>query len=133
MRHLKHRLPLAPVLTPIACENGCGECCGPVPVTRGELAKVRVYIEAHGIVPVAQGTRCPLYIRGGCAIYPIRPRVCQAYGHSERLACSRGHNAWVDDEAALQKWVIGGGIPGTTLHELVGEVHDVPRMLGLVR
>lgn len=117
----KRKLPvLALELPPMRCEKGCGECCGPVPVTRKKLEQVRAYCAEHGITPQPQGLRCPLYLRSQCAIYPIRPRVCQAYGHSERLGCSRGHDRLVDDEAQLMRWVLADGMPETTLHELVG-------------
>jgi len=117
----RRRLPLAaPTFRPMRCEKGCGECCGPVPVTAAELAAVRDYIAEHKIAPREQGTRCPFYQRSVCAVYPVRPRVCQAYGHSERLVCSRGHNQDVDDEAALMRWVLEGGPPVATLHQLAG-------------
>jgi hypothetical protein len=107
-------------LPAMACERGCGECCGVVPVTRSKLAEVRAYCDEHGIAPMPQGARCPLYLRNQCAIYAVRPRVCQAYGHSPRLSCSRGHDVLVDDQVALMRWVLSEGVPETTLHELVG-------------
>lgn len=116
---------LAPELPAMRCEKGCGECCGSVPVTRRKLDEVRAFIAERGITPRADGTRCPLFIRNQCAIYEIRPRVCQAYGHSEQLSCSRGHDRVVDDEGALLRWILGDGVPETTLHELVGMAQPV--------
>lgn len=120
MKKRKHLAVLTPVMPPMQCERGCGECCGPVPVSFKKLEEVRAYCTKHGITPLVQDSRCPLFIKNQCAIHPIRPRVCQAYGHSEKLSCSRGHDRLYHDEQALMKWVIADGMPETTLHALVG-------------
>jgi len=120
MKKRKHLAIVAPEFPPMTCEKDCGECCGPVPVSFKKLAEVRAYCIEHGITPLVQDSRCPLFIKNQCAIHPIRPRVCQAYGHSEKLSCSRGHDRHVQDEQALMKWVIADGMPETTLHALVG-------------
>lgn len=74
------------------CDRGCGECCGIVPTSRVEADAVRDYAAANGIKPVAQGTTCPWYQNGGCAVYPARPFICKAYGHVEAMRCPRGYN-----------------------------------------
>lgn len=82
------------------------------------MMTIQAYAARHGIVPVAQGITCPFYQGGRCAVYPVRPRICQAYGHSERLRCSRGYAANVD-ESELKRWVQAAGEPAGTLHDLL--------------
>lgn len=100
------------------CDKYCGECCGIVPVSMAEVARVKAYVKEHGVVPVSQGVRCPYYQRGTCAIYEVRPKVCVAYGHSWKMQCPRGYNANVEDEVALGKWVTSDGMPVATLHDV---------------
>ena len=74
------------------CDSGCGRCCGPAPVTKGELAAIRRYIAVKNITPVAQGVTCPLYIDGNCSVYPVRPFICKAFGHVPKLKCIKGYD-----------------------------------------
>lgn len=76
------------------CDDGCGECCGVVPCTTQEYDRVVRYAEEHGIHPVAQGLTCPFYQGGKCAVYPVRPHVCQIFGHFDdpHLTCPHGYN-----------------------------------------
>lgn len=107
------------VLPPMRRDVGCGDCCGPVPVTQAEFVRIRRYVKEHGIVPKDQGETCPLYLDGKCSVYPVRPPVCVAYGHSERLPCSRGYNVNAD-EAVVEKMVMSGR-PAHLLHELLDD------------
>lgn len=94
-----------PVLPPMRCDEGCGECCGPVPVTQHELDAIRRYVAKQGIVPKNQGPlTCPFY-DGKCAIYPVRPLICKVYGHTKGLACHRGYNV--------------NALPDTFVHKLI--------------
>ena len=116
----RRRLPtVVPRLPPMRCDKGCGACCGPVPVDRVELAAIEAYAAAHGVFPEDRGLSCPYYQRGVCAVYPVRPRVCQAFGHTPRLVCERGYQAHVDDEHELMRWVLGDGEVVGLLPELV--------------
>lgn len=78
------------------------------------------YVQERGIVPQDNGTTCPLYLEGRCSVYPVRPPVCIAFGHSERLPCERGYNANVDD-AVVARYVRSGGKPAHLLHELLDD------------
>jgi Fe-S-cluster containining protein len=113
----KRRLKL--VLPEMECVPGCTDCCGVVPVTAGEAATIVAYISANGVKPVDNGATCPFARAGGCGIYPVRPRVCQAFGHSTELTCPHGRSRNVDP-VALRAWVLAPGLPSTTLHRLCG-------------
>lgn len=81
-----------PVLQPMQCDDGCGRCCGPVPVTENELGAIRRYVARRGIEPVDHGgLTCPLYIDGRCSVYPVRPFLCRVFGHVPALQCVRGY------------------------------------------
>jgi hypothetical protein len=110
------------VFPPMQCDDGCGDCCGVVPVTKTQLERVRRYVKEHGIVPRAQGETCPLYLGGRCSVYPVRPPVCVAYGHSARLPCSRGYNTNVP-EAVVQRFL---GLPEPLTHFLYEVLDEVP-------
>jgi hypothetical protein len=101
------------------CDRGCGECCGVASVTARERRVIAAYVHDHHIKPLSQGSQCPLYQRGTCAIYEVRPRICQAYGHTWKMDCPRGYNENVDD-AELRRWLFSDGAPVTTLHEMFG-------------
>lgn len=112
----KHRLRV--VFPPMRCDEGCGECCGPAPASKAELAAVRHYIAAHGIKPIEQGLTCPFYQSGRCAVYPVRPRICQAFGHVETLTCPRGYNVDVDVKP-VNAWLLAAGPAEDTLHSFL--------------
>jgi hypothetical protein len=108
------------LLPPMRCDEGCGACCGPVPVSHAEFVRIRQYVKEKGIVPVDQGTTCPLYLDGKCSVYPVRPPVCVAFGHSAGLPCERGYNVNAD-EGVVAKMVTSGGRPAHLLHELLDD------------
>lgn len=105
----KRRLPLAPTLPAMQCVPGCGDCCGPVPVDQGELDAILQYAAQHHVYPAHRGLLCPYFQRGACQVYPVRPRVCRAYGHDPGLVCAHGRGALAEDAAAVRRWVLGDG------------------------
>ena len=111
-----------PIIGPMKCDDGCGDCCGIAPCSEEEFEKIKLYVREHKIVPVAQGIKCPLYIDGKCSVYEVRPMICKVFGHSPPLACSRGYN--VDDlsrdDIRRLLWSAGNR-PGGKLHH----THDL--------
>lgn len=107
------------LLPRMRCDDDCGACCGPAPLSERERKIIKHHIAAHGIRPVDQGVTCPFYQGQRCAIYPARPRICQAYGHSELLPCERGYNTNVD-ELRLRAWLLEDGPPVGTTHDFLG-------------
>ena len=102
----------------IQCKPNCGQCCGPVTCKESEFQAVERYAKEHGIVPLDQGTTCPFYQNGGCAVYPVRPFVCKMFGHCERLTCPHGIN--VNISIGLERKINESyGQPTRCLHELV--------------
>lgn len=125
MKRSKRRLPLA--LPAMTCVPKCGDCCGLVPASAKEMQAIAAYARAHGIAPRDQGSTCPFFQQGGCAVYPVRPRVCQAYGHGpDRLQCPHGRNTNVEDQAALRRWVMEPGMPAGLLHDLLRQFAVMP-------
>lgn len=72
--------------------SGCGECCGALlPVTRGEIKRIKRYIFKHNIKPhkteVAPATdffidlTCPFRNEKEkkCDIYEVRPLICKCF------------------------------------------------------
>jgi len=108
------------VLPSMQCDVGCGDCCGPVPVSLKRFKQIQVYIRENGILPKEQGETCPLYLDGKCSVYAVRPPICVAYGHSEKLPCSRGYNVNVE-EPIVQRVAMSDGPPERLLHELLDD------------
>lgn len=80
------------------CDDGCGECCGPVICKPHEYDAVVKYAAKHGIQPVRQGITCPWYQNGRCAVYEARPPVCRMFGHVPGMVCCKGYNVNVAPE-----------------------------------
>lgn len=100
------------------CDDGCGQCCGPVPVTKAELAAVKRYIEREKVEAVDRGAlTCPFY-DGKCTIYPVRPYICRAFGHSPRLVCPKGYNTNVSDRL-ISAAIVSRGPAVALLHSLL--------------
>ena len=102
------------------CDDGCGACCGIVLCREDEYQAVEAYARENGIIPKAQGVTCPFFQGGTCKVYPVRPFVCQLFGHSKKLPCPRGHNVNIPTtlERKLNK---KNGKPTRWLHEMLGE------------
>lgn len=82
------------------CSN-CGECCADLlPLTRGELEKIRRYVKKHN---VKEHRQAPFWDRGAtdltcpfrnqqtkqCDIYPARPLICRHFICSKSLMEAR--------------------------------------------
>jgi len=77
---------------------GCGECCGPVPVTRGfwrrhkrdALAPFRRRRVGPHVVAYHPDATCAFLTPSKrCAVYSDRPLVCRLYGTIPELPCLR--------------------------------------------
>lgn len=112
------------------CDSGCGECCGPVIVTEAEYQAVRRFAQDRGIKPKRQGTTCPFYQEGGCAVYSVRPFACRLFGHVAEMPCPRGYNVDIPSDVG-KKAVLSNGRPVRLLHELVLEQNPCLTLEGL--
>lgn len=95
-----------PSLPVMQCDDGCGECCGPVFCRTNERQAVEAYAAANNIQPLRQGISCPWYQGGACSVHPVRPWICRYFGHTPTLVCCKGYNRNVTPErqAALDEW-----------------------------
>lgn len=121
-----------PQLPAMRCDDGCGECCGVVPVSDREFARIKAVVEARGIKPRFQGLTCPLFIEGRCSIYEARPALCRLFGHCEGMTCSRGYNVNTDAETERKyQAVIRERTTRRlrTLHELVAPTSVIGHLL----
>jgi hypothetical protein len=70
------------------CEPGCTECCGCVPMTAIERARLKKHREPGntGLLD------CPYVDKkaGRCVAYNDRPLLCRLFGATEDLRCPRG-------------------------------------------
>ncbi len=65
-------------------------CCTIVRARPAEAKAIRHYIREHDIHWVENpGITCGFLQEGQCAIYPVRPWVCRAFGVVKQLPCSR--------------------------------------------
>lgn len=125
-----HRTPVltTPAKLPsMRCDSSCTKCCGVVAVSEEDLQRVLKYARDNGIKPVEQGLYCPFFQSGRCAVHPVRPRICQAFGHHTSLCCPRGYNVNMDvdsrgklDETGKNnffRFLNGGGPATRLLHE----------------
>lgn len=109
------------------CDEGCSDCCGPVLCKPAEFRAVAAYAEEHGIAPMRHGITCPWFQEGKCQVYPVRPWVCQMFGHSSKLVCSRGYNRNVS-RPREKKMAKGYGLDKETamlLHEVFDDFAEV--------
>ena len=70
------------------CIEGCTECCGVVPISLLELARIgkRERVADHGV------GCCPYSTHGSCSIHGKRPLTCRLFGAVEhpRMTCPHG-------------------------------------------
>ena len=72
--------------------SGCGGCCSDrLPLTNGEIGKIRKFIQTERIQPISQypvavmsnppiNMICPFRCKEkGCIIYPVRPWACREF------------------------------------------------------
>lgn len=121
-----------PQLPAMRCDRGCGECCGPVMCTAEEYQAITAAIERRGIVPIRQGTTCPLWIGGECAVYEARPLICRLFGHAQGMTCSRGYNVNISasaDRRIMQAYSRSMGGRPRMLHEFVFTPHEIESLL----
>lgn len=90
------RLPVLLDLPPMRCDQGCDLCCSDVvPVSEAELVRVLAYANERGIAPqTARPEMCVWFGAaepGRCAVYEVRPLICQLYGHIDHpsLTCAK--------------------------------------------
>ena len=78
------------------CRN-CGDCCGPVPFSDFDKARIRKYLAKAGEAEckrLESQERPPLTCKyrdvekGNCFIWPVRPEICRMFGFYEGLVCS---------------------------------------------
>lgn len=105
-------------LPTMECTPGCGDCCGVVICHPHEYAAVNAYAKEHGITPKDQGITCPWYQEGTCAVYPVRPFVCQMFGHSKSLVCPHGFNTNIPEKLE-RRYTKQYGEPTKFLHDVI--------------
>jgi Fe-S-cluster containining protein len=114
--NLKRKLPVVP---PMRCDTGCGDCCGPVPVTDAELSAVKRHMARYRVKPKNNGEwTCPFY-DGKCTIYEARPNLCKLFGHTANLRCHRGYNTNALPDVEVRAFLVSQGPATTTLHSLI--------------
>jgi Fe-S-cluster containining protein len=122
-RVVRDRVKKLKVIPPMKCDEHCGECCGIVPVNETEFRRIERFVREQGIVPMshADGT-CPLYQNGTCTVHPVRPLVCQLFGHSADplMTCPRGYNVNLPEREVV-RMIRGNGRTTHVLHELIPE------------
>jgi Fe-S-cluster containining protein len=90
------------------CKPGCGRCCGPVPWSAAELARVEDRIPSGTVrvpAPGGQGhvvlvhpltTACAMLAADkSCTVYEARPLMCRLFGavDAEFMTCQFGAKA----------------------------------------
>jgi uncharacterized protein len=70
-----------------ACKEGCHDCCGPVPVSKGEWQRIKLEPRLKGL-----GCVSCAYLNDGCSIYENRPYLCRLFGATveAKMRCPHG-------------------------------------------
>ena len=95
---MQNNNPLTEIPEHTRCIN-CGECCGPIAMSRDDYIKIRDYLEAHLALKQAileKAFSFPACIfrdtqKCRCLIYPVRPLICRLYGISKHSHCKNGN------------------------------------------
>lgn len=83
-----------------ACRAGCTDCCGPVPWSAEEFARVEADLppgarptEVFGIPSVENPAtgRCAFASPLGCMVYDRRPFMCRLFGAANQAALTCPH------------------------------------------
>ncbi len=89
------------------CVN-CGECCGPVPITIDDYARISNYLQGNSYArEVVRRKHEPLQcvfrddVQRKCAIYSVRPMVCRLFGVAKGMTCSHGNSAEIDSAGLI--------------------------------
>jgi hypothetical protein len=92
--------PLYDRIPAFRCKPGCGDCCGVVPWSENEWAKVAdrappgtTTIKADdAIIPTRPGSSVCPFFSSGCTVYNDRPFMCRLFGavRDPRLRCPHG-------------------------------------------
>ncbi len=120
-----------PQLPSMRCDDGCGECCGPVFISQDEYERIERVVNAQGITPRRNGPlTCPLYIDGKCSVYLARPAICRLFGHAPKLVCSRGYDTpatprQIEKYKQYMRRSTRGGEDVRLLHELVYSEYEL--------
>lgn len=116
-------------LPPMQCDDHCGECCGPVLVTKKEFDRVVVHAKSCGVFPHQQGCRCPWFQCGRCAVYSARPLICRLFGHLDvpEMTCCRGYNVDVSSKVA-KRFLKQCGSPTMVLHQVFSDWEEILRV-----
>lgn len=89
-------------LPAMACRPGCSDCCGPVPWSPAEWARVadepaaltarRVPMDNATVAAAPDQLKCPFATAEGCSVYDRRPFICRLFGTAKdvRLTCPHG-------------------------------------------
>lgn len=87
------------------CKEGCGDCCGIVPIptnvwnkSQDKIQKIvqHTHISEVFVLPVTEDLKCCFLTKDNkCAVYDSRPKICHDYGIIDELPCpymkSNGH------------------------------------------
>lgn len=107
----RKRLPVL-TLPKMRCDDGCGRCCGPVPVTGAEYRGIVRHMKAHGLKPMPtdeSSLTCPLFDGQRCMVHAVRPLLCRVFGHTFMLTCPHGFNVNLP-EAVIRDAVRSNGL-----------------------
>lgn len=85
----------------IGCRTGCHDCCGPVPMSDAEAARIATPFILEDspfgkLTPLKPGCMtCAFSSPDGCTIYENRPLACRLFGAVDhpRMTCPHGARA----------------------------------------
>ena len=86
------------------CIN-CGGCCGPVVVSKKELAKIKRFVNEMDLsernrLKNQNHDELTCQFRDDklkrCAIYPVRPLTCKLFGVTKGMSCDNGNSSEID-------------------------------------
>jgi Fe-S-cluster containining protein len=84
------------LMNQLPCSSCTALCCGPVPIFEARLEQTREHLRA---LSIEERERLASQQRGEfdcgfldkdnyrCTIYPLRPYVCEAFGHVKGMVC----------------------------------------------